>query len=201
MTLARALAPLLLAALSFAPAEAREVPLPELSTYLQTLVTAEATFQQTNSDGTTSTGRIVLKRPGFARFEYDKPDRTLVLASEGKVAIFDGKTNSPPQEYQLQQTPLNLILGRNIDLAKSRMVVDHTEFEGDTHVLAQDPAHADMGSIELIFGDSPVRLKGWITQDEMGNQTSLKLGPLQTGSSYPGTLFSIDREKSRRGTR
>ncbi|NBZ89539.1 LolA family protein [Stagnihabitans tardus] len=190
-----AFAPLLLAA----PLRAAEVPLATLSAYLQGLVTAEAPFEQVNADGTTSSGKIILKRPGFARFEYAKPDRTLVLASQGIVAVFDGKTNSAPQTYQLQQTPLNLILGRNIDLVNSRMVVDHTEFQGDTHVLAQDPAHADLGSIELIFGDSPVRLKGWITTDEAGNQTSLTLGTLKTGESYSSNLFSIDREKAQRG--
>lgn len=181
------------------PAQAAEVPLKQLSAYLQGLVTAEASFDQVNSDGTTSTGKITMKRPGFARFEYAKPDRTLVLASAGMVAVFDGKTNSAPQQYQLQQTPLNLILGRNIDLETSRMVVAHKEFDGDTHVLAQDPAHPDLGSIELIFGDNPVRLKGWITIDEMGNQTSLSLGTLTTGQSYSPNLFSIDQEKRRRG--
>lgn len=191
-----AFVPLILAA----PLRAAEVPLATLSAYLQGLVTAEAPFEQVNADGTTSSGKIILKRPGFARFEYAKPDRTLVLASQGIVAVFDGKTNSPPQTYQLQQTPLNLILGRNIDLVNSRMVVDHTEFNGDTHVLAQDPAHADLGSIELIFGENPVRLKGWITTDEAGNQTSLTLGTLKTGETYSGNLFSIDREKEKRGS-
>ena len=189
----------LVVALFAAPLSAAEVPLSEISAYLQGLVTAEAPFEQVNSDGSTSSGKIILKRPGFARFEYAKPDRTLVLASQGIVAVFDGKTNAAPQTYQLQQTPLNLILGRNIDLETSKMVVDHVEFQGDTHVLAQDPKHADMGSIELIFGDSPLRLKGWITTDEVGNQTSLTLGTLATGQSFSPNLFSIDREKDLRG--
>ncbi len=181
------------------PLQAAEIPLSQLSAYLQGLVTGEASFTQTNSDGSTSKGKITLKRPGFARFEYAAPDKTLVLASSGIVAVFDGKTNSAPQQYQLNQTPLGLILGRNIDLANSPMVVDHTEYQGDTHVLAQDPAHPDQGSIELIFGDSPVRLKGWITTDETGGQTSLVLGAFATGQSYSPNLFSIDQEKARRG--
>ncbi|MCW1918773.1 outer membrane lipoprotein carrier protein LolA [Rhodobacter sp. KR11] len=200
MNILALLSPLAFAPLFWAaPLSAAEVPLGQISAYLQDLVTAEAPFDQVNADGSTSTGKIILKRPGFARFEYAKPDKTLVLASQGIVAVFDGKTNAPPQTYQLQQTPLNLILGRNIDLESSRMVVDHTEFQGDTHVLAQDPAHADMGSIELIFGDSPLRLKGWITTDEVGNQTSLTLGTLATGQSFSPNLFSIDQEKARRG--
>lgn len=199
MLYALLIAPLLALPFLAAPLEAAEVPLKEISGYLQGLTTGEARFQQTNADGTTSSGKITLKRPGFARFEYDKPDRTLVLAADGKVAVFDGKTNSAPQEFQLQQTPLGLILGRKIDLESSRMVVDHTEFQGDTHVLAQDPKHADMGSIELIFGDSPLRLKGWITTDETGSQTALTLAPFKTGMSYSYNLFAIQPEKARRG--
>lgn len=182
-----------------APLAAAEVPLAKLSSYLQGLVTAETDFTQVNADGTTSTGHITIKRPGFARFDYAAPDKTLVLASAGTVAVFDGKTNSEPMKYQLNQTPLGLILGRNIDLVKSNMVVDHTEFEGNTHVLTQDPKHKDLGSLEMIFSPEPVRLVGWIATDEAGNQTSVTLGPLKTGGSYSANVFSIDRELSRRG--
>lgn len=181
------------------PLQAAEIPLAQLSAYLESLTEVEAPFDQVNSDGTTSHGKIILVRPGHARFEYAKPDKTLVLADQGVVAIFDGKSNAPPTEYQLQLTPLGLILGRVIDLANSRMVLDHREVEGDTHVLAADPRHSDQGQIELIFGDSPLRLKGWITTDEMGNETTLSLGALVAGQSHSPALFSIQDEKTRRG--
>lgn len=179
-------------------AQAAEVPLDQLSGYLNGLTTAEARFEQVNADGTTSKGRIVIQRPGRARFEYDPPDQNLVLASGSQVAIFDAKSNQPPEQYPLARTPLNLILARNVDLKTAKMVVDHGEFEGATHVIAQDPKHPDYGTIEMVFSESPVALTGWIITDDMGNQTTVKLDTLKTGGDYPASLFSIDYETGRR---
>ncbi len=166
--------------------------------YINSLESVEARFVQTNADGSSAKGRIILERPGRARFEYDPPDKNLVLASGGMVAIFDAKSNQPPEQYPLSRTPLNLILAANVDLSATKMVVDHGEFEGATHVLAQDPKHPDYGTIELIFSEDPVALTQWIITDDIGNKTSVALEALSPGETYPASLFSIDLETNRR---
>ena len=86
------LAPTLILALAL-PAMADKIPLKELSAYLNSLTTAEADFTQVNADGSITTGKLYIKRPGRARFEYAPPDKSVVLASSGQVAIFDAKSN------------------------------------------------------------------------------------------------------------
>lgn len=191
------LAPLALIAATL-PAAAREIPLAEISAYLNSLVTAETEFTQVNADGSISTGRIYIKRPGRVRFEYGAPDEALVLASAGTVAIFDGKSNQPPEQYPLSKTPLNLILGKDVDLARARMVVGHGTDGNATRVTAQDPAHPEYGTIDLMFTDAPVALRQWVISDEAGNQTTVILGDLATGKDYPPSLFSIKFEADRR---
>ena len=115
------------------------------------------------------------------------------------VAIFDAKSNQPPEQYPLARTPLNLILARDVNLAAAKMVVDHREVGGMTRVLAQDPKHPDYGTIELIFSESPVALKQWIITDDIGNQTSVTLGDLVPRENVPSSLFSIDLETRKRG--
>ncbi|MGV8985091.1 MAG: LolA family protein [Cypionkella sp.] len=180
-------------------AHAAEVPLDTLSSYLNSLTTAEAQFVQTNADGSTATGRIIIQRPGRARFEYDKPVKNLVLASDNMVAIFDSKSNQAPEQYPLERTPLNLILAPHVDLNTAAMVVNHGEVQGATHVLAQDPKHPDYGTIELVFSEAPVALTKWIISDDIGNQTSVALGPFKVGGTYSSKLFSITLEAERRG--
>ncbi len=180
-------------------AKAEAVSLADLSAYLNSLTTAEAQFVQTNADGTAATGRLILQRPYRARFEYDPPEQSLVLASGQMVAIFDAKSNQPPEQYPLARTPLNLILGPKIDLAGSAMVAAHAEVGGMTHVLAQDPKHPDYGTIELVFSAAPVALTQWIITDDMGGQTTVSLSPLRMGGTYDSGLFSIDAETTRRG--
>lgn len=177
---------------------ADEIPLSTLSAYLDGLTTAETTFRQINPDGSSSSGRVIIVRPGRMRFEYAKPDRTLVLASAGSVAIFDPKSNQPPEQYPLAKTPLNLILGANIDLATTKMVVGHREEGQLTLVTAQDPAHPEYGQLELGFSADPVALRQWVVTDGNGAQTIVLLDALKTGGSYGPQVFSIVGETEAR---
>ena len=173
---------------------AEKLPLTAISNYINSLKTVEANFSQINADGSTSSGRVMIQRPGRMRFEYAPPERTLVLASAGQVAIFDGKSNQPPEQYPLKKTPLNLILAQNVDLSKAKMVVGHAEADGLTVVTAQDPDHPELGTIQLAFSNSPVALKQWTVTDEAGGRTTVVLGPLKTGMNYSTTTFSINAE-------
>ena len=137
------LSPLALMLLGTRAALAEKLPLDTLSKYLNGLTTAEADFTQVNSDGSVSTGKIFIKRPGRVRFEYAPPDKSLVLASAGQVAVFDGKSNQAPEQYPLKRTPLNLILADNVNLARAKMVVGHKSDATSTSVVAQDPEHPE----------------------------------------------------------
>ncbi|MCI2400194.1 outer membrane lipoprotein carrier protein LolA [Aliiroseovarius subalbicans] len=185
-------------ALTAWPAAADKLTLGQISNYLNGLKTAEAEFTQINNDGTISTGRILIKRPGKARFEYNPPVEALVIAGSQQVAIFDGKSNTGPTQYPLKRTPLNLILARNIDLNTARMVVGH-EYDGTaTSVIAQDPEHPEYGTIKLMFSAAPVELRQWIITDNAGEQTTVILGEMSKGASLANSLFSITGEKNRR---
>ena len=191
------LAPLFLVA-SLVPAMADKIPLGELSAYLNRLTTAETDFTQINADGSIATGKLYIKRPGRVRFEYAPPDRSLVLASAGSVAIFDAKSNQPPEQYPLRRTPLNLILAKDVNLGRAKMVVGHVEDGTSTRVRAQDPENPEYGTIDLVFTANPVTLRQWVITDDLGQQTTVILGELQTGGDYPPSLFAIDTEAARR---
>lgn len=184
------------------PAFSAPVSLNALSAYLNQLQTAQGTFTQENGDGTTTGGKIYLKRPGRIRFEYAAPNETLVMAGGGQVAIFDGKSNTGPEQYPLRRTPLSLILDKTVNLARANMVVGHREEGGATVVTAQDPEHPEYGNIQLIFSAKPIALRQWIITDGGGWQTRVTLGALQEGVDLPSRLFSIPAEiNSRKGPR
>lgn len=185
------LAPVL-AVLMALPAQAEELSLEAISNYFNAMTTVEASFTQVNADGSTSSGTLWLKRPHRMRFEYAPPERTLVLASAGSVAIFDGKSNSSAEQYPLSKTPLSLILTPRVDLSQARMVVAHGEQNDLTYVTAQDPKHPEYGQITLFFSSNPIVLRQWIVTDETGSQTMVTLGPLTVGKDYPLDFFSID---------
>jgi len=180
------------------PAQAEIISLAIISRYLNGLDSAVSAFVQTNADGSAAQGTVYIKRPGRARFEYEAPNAALVLASAGSVAIFDQKSNEAPEQYPLRRTPLNLILAREVDLGRAKMVIGHRE-EGDTtRVLAQDPKNPEYGTIELVFAADPVALTAWVITDDLGNRTVVELQGLQQGVRIPEGLFNISAEIQRR---
>jgi outer membrane lipoprotein-sorting protein len=191
----------LLAPLAFLlplPAAAEKIPLATLSDYLNGLTTVETDFTQVNSDGTISTGKLYIHRPGRVRFEYAPPDRSLVIAGSQNVAIFDAKSNQAPERYPLRRTPLNLILAENVDLGRARMVIGHSEDGSTTRVRAQDPENPEYGSIELVFTADPVELRQWVITDDLGSQTTVILGEMRKGGKLSSSLFNISLEIEKR---
>lgn len=184
-------APLALAALAATPVAAQQISLPEISGYLNRLQTATGGFTQINGDGTISTGDIYIKRPGRVRFEYNPPDNSLVIAGGGSVAIFDPRSNTGPERYPLNQTPLSIILARDVDLTRARMVTGHTSDGTKTTVTAQDPENPQYGNIQLVFTANPVELRQWIITDDAGTQTTVILNNLQSGVQVRDILFNI----------
>ncbi len=192
------LAPLLLLVMVL-PASAAKLSLNEISAYLNSMKTAEAEFTQINGDGTISTGRIFINRPGRIRFDYNPPDKNLVIAGAGEVAVFDAKSNTTAERFPLASTPLGIILKPTVNLGQARMVVAHTSDGPSTTVTAQDPDHPEYGNIQLVFTANPVELRQWVVTDASGQQTTVVLGELATGTSMSPRMFDIEAHLRGRG--
>jgi len=175
-----------------------EIPISDISAFLNDLKTARGSFTQIHPDGTISTGTLYIERPGRVRFEYDPPDPALVLAGGGTVAIFDGKSNEPPQQFPLKKTPLSVILDKEVDLTTADMITDYRSDDVTTTITAQDPKHRDIGYIELVFTADPVELRQWVITDENGGQTTVILGDMELGIDLNATLFSVQAELARK---
>jgi outer membrane lipoprotein-sorting protein len=184
--------------LSGVPARA-QVPLARLSTYFNGIRTLEADFVQLNDDGTRSSGTLYMRRPGRARFEYDPPEKSLVMAGGGQVAIFDGRSNAVnPEQYPLKRTPLWLILERNVDLDRRNMVVGHFGDARTTTLVAQDPDDPQNGRVELVFQNEPLTLAGWSVIDGSGARTRVQLEKIRLGGELSARLFNIRQEQQSR---
>jgi outer membrane lipoprotein-sorting protein len=181
------------------PALAQAIPLSDLSDYINNIRTAEAAFTQISDDGAIATGTLYMRRPGRMRFEYDGDEELLVIAGGGQVAIFDGRSNSLPEQYPLRRTPLNLILARNVDLDRSDMIIAHEDDGTATRVVAQDPDDPDIGQIAMVFTADPVELRQWVITDANGFRTTVILGEMAQGVTIPSRQFNIPAELRTRG--
>jgi outer membrane lipoprotein-sorting protein len=192
------LAPLISLAFA-APVWADKIPLNALAGYINGITSATSDFTQINDDGSITTGTIFIKRPGRARFEYNPPDNSLVIAGGRQVAVFDPKSNVPPEQFPLARTPLNLILAENINFGQSNMIVGHSEDGDATVVTVQDPKHPEYGNIQLKFTGSPIELRQWVITNDAGQQTTVIMQELKETGSIPALKFSIPQEIQARG--
>ncbi len=175
------------------PAWAEKIPLNTISNYLNGVTTAKSSFTQINADGTISTGEILMRRPHNIRFDYNPPEKALVIGTAGSVYILDRKLNAEPEVYPLRRTPLSIILARNVNLREPGMVQAHSYDGTATIITARDPEHPEYGSIDLKFTDNPVQLRQWVIDDGSGNKTTVVLGALEA-ASVPRSAFDIESE-------
>ena len=181
-----------------APAHAEKISLAQISSYFNKLSTAQANFTQFNDDKSISTGKLIIKRPGRIRFEYELPSLALVIVGGGQVVVFDPKANEGPTRFPLSQTPMKIILKNKVDLGQEDMVVGHTVDGLNTLLTLQDPKHPNRGTIQLIFSENPIKLRQWIIDDNVGNVTKVIIGDWTEGQRISNVLFNIQAEIQKR---
>ena len=172
--------------------------LANISQYLTNLKLVKADFSQTNADGTISSGMILIKRPGRMRFEYYKPDNTLVLVSAGALAIFDPKGNQEPITYPINDNPISLILKGEVDLLNSRIVGNFKVSVQKAVLEIRDPRKPERGSVELVFTGTKPELAEFTIKNENGSSTSILLKDIEYPKELNETLFSIPLETNKR---
>lgn len=198
-TLLSAAAALLIAAVTPAQAnDARE--LARISAYLNSITTLEGDFVQIDPDGVLSEGLFQIRRPGRIRFEYNEPNPALVIADGFWVGVVD-KRYSQIDRYPLSETPLNLILKEDVDLAREGAVQQIEQSDGQMRVLATDPDYPERGSITLVFGSNPLELRQWIIDDSQGGVTTVALSGTRAGTTINPAQFVIPERGTDAGER
>ncbi|MDA9301955.1 outer membrane lipoprotein carrier protein LolA [Amylibacter sp.] len=180
------------------PSFAEKISLDDLNDYINGLSTVKANFEQINSDGSIDTGVLYIRRPGKMRLEYAAPNNALVIAGAGSVAIFDDKTKNGPTLFPLKHTPLNLLLGKNVNLNNSYMISDHGINGENTFIIVQDAKRVARGKIKMVFSNNPIALISWTITDQSNRETKIKLSEFKEKIKIPLYLFSIIAENSKR---
>jgi len=151
-----------------------------------------ANFLQVAADGSTRTGKAWLERPGKMRFEYDPPDKQLLVAGYGLLVYndpeLDQTTNIP-----LGSTPLGILLSQHVDLTSGNVeVTDIDRQPGEDDITLIRKGKAAAGSLTLVFGTNPLELRQWVVDDAQGHETRVSLYDIDPGGPYPDSLFQYN---------
>ncbi len=197
---ARALAPVAIVAAAV-PAQAQNSDLARVEQHLAGVQSMTASFTQTDARNRTARGTLQMKRPGRIRFEYSGGD-LLLVGNSGKLTFVDyqvGQKNS----WDLNKTPLGLLLSANPDIDRIARVVP----QNDPRVLlvrARDSRRPEFGTLILAFVRNPsapggLRLEGWTAVDAQNKRTTVKLDNQRYNVAVPESAFRYAEPKKRRG--
>lgn len=179
--------------LSASLANAQQLNLGQISSYLNSMRAAQAKFVQANPDKTLAQGVLYIQKPGKIRYEYTTPADSLVISDGNVLGVFDKKSNRGPQRYDLKKTPLDILLRDQINLQGSGVVKNISSDGVQTQVIATDPANPRNGTITMIFTANPTELRQWIVSDRSGKKTTVILNDLTLRRSVNADLFDIGK--------
>lgn len=197
--LARALAPVAIVALAV-PAEAQQSDIAKVEAHLSAVQSMTANFMQTDSRNRVARGTLQLKRPGRIRFQYDGND--LVLVGNGNKLTFVDYQVGQKNSWDLNKTPLGILLSANPDINRIARIVPQT----DPRVLvvrARDARRPEFGTLLLAFVRSPsapggLLLEGWTAIDAQNKRTTIKLDNQRYNVAVPESAFAYAEPKKRR---
>ncbi|HEY2444214.1 MAG TPA: outer membrane lipoprotein carrier protein LolA [Rhizomicrobium sp.] len=188
---------LLTGATSILPAagfsEADRADLERVSNALNAIHTLEGNFVQIGPEGQIDQGRFYIEKPGRMRFEYAAPNPTLVVSDGRWVAVQNTRLNTTDR-YALWTTPLDLILGDDLDLRSSPEVVGVEHQQGALVIDAKSHSGRVNGNISLVFSEPDLALKQWTVKDAQGLLTTVSVSNLKAGVALTPGLFVISTQ-------
>ncbi len=159
--------------------------------------TFQGDFTQVAPDGSVSSGKIWLQRPGKVRFEYNEPNPMLIV-SDGVTLVQNDRQLETFDRVPLSATPLNYFLKENINLAEDTEVTSLKKLPGQWIVTARDGSGQQDGTMTLVFDGETLAMKTWIITDDFGGATRVQLSNLQYNGRIDPRKFIMRDDGNRR---
>ena len=116
--------------------------------YLTNFDTLESDFIQINNDGATTTGKILITRPGKIRIQYN--ENPLLIISDGKRLATINKSIQNITYYNLKDVPVSLLLYKNFE--KEKILIKETkEYENLIKITLLNTQVDNNNFVEIVF--------------------------------------------------
>jgi len=160
--------------------------------HMKAVGTMTASFTQTDRGGQALTGKLLLKRPGHIRFEYQKGVPLLIVADGRALTMIDYEVKQV-QRWPIRNSPLAALLDPGQDLQKFGKIVP-TSTDDVISVEVRDPKRPEYGIITMIFvkqagAPGGLTLNGWVALDSKNNRTSIRLNDVKFNGALSESAF------------
>ena len=186
--------------LGLAPTPAAADGKARLEAFLKGLTSLQSSFEQTtfNADHTRMTqgrGTLYLQRPGRFRWEYDTPNKQVIIADGQRVYLHDldlNQVSHQSEEKALRGTPA-LLLATEAPIERDFTIGPIDSTDGREWVgLTPKAKDTEIVRIELGFGSTG--LESMIMEDSFGQETRLNFGRTKRNPILDLNLFKMDEK-------
>lgn len=193
--LAFALAGLLLA-LGVVQAEAKPAPgnpdIGRIESYLNGMKTLTADFSQVAPDGSLSSGRFFLSRPGKFRWQYDPPVPILIVGNGSTMSYYDFELDEV-SHVSMDENLAGLLARKDIRFFGGDIdVLDFTKESEVLRLTVTQKGKADEGKLTLVFDNAPLTLRKLEVTDATAEVTNISLNNVQHGVTLENRLFEVN---------
>lgn len=187
------LVPIALVATAPLPAQTQSDRMARVVGHMKAVGTMTATFTQSDRNGGTLTGKLLLKRPGHVRFEYQKNVPLLIVADGRALTMIDYEVKQV-QRWPIRNSPLAALLDPGQDIARFGKLVP-TSTDDVISVEVRDKKRPEYGTITMIFVQKPgapggLTLSGWVALDSKNNRTSVRLSDVRYNGTIANSAFT-----------
>src|SRR6185295_15992630 len=89
----------------------------KVSVYFNQITELKGAFIQTSADNKRLRGKLVVKKPGRIRFDYNLPSRQVII-SDGQYLIIQDHDLKTDDRVSLDNTPFRVLLAKDVDLIR-----------------------------------------------------------------------------------
>jgi len=163
----------------------------QIADHFSKIRTMTGDFVQFGPRGEMTEGTFYMERPGKIRFTYkNSPVRVI---SDGQSVAINNKKLDTWSLYQLQQTPMKLLLSDHINVSNGNLLEFRQESSAITLVIVDN----SMGKskIRMIFDPKTYELRQWTIIDRQNLETTIQLINPRTGVRFADGMFDIDYQR------
>ncbi len=166
--------------------------------YLSGLSSVVADFTQVAPDGSLTSGKFFLQRPGKMRWQYNPPTPVLMVA-DGKELVFYDYELEQVSHIPLDSTLIGFLAQEQIRFDGDVGIVNVEEDTGVIRIGVAQKEKPKDGQLTLEFSNNPLLIHNMVVTDSTGQVTTVSLNNAKFGEAIDKELFIFrDPRKPRR---
>ena len=177
--------------------EKNKYTIQRIERYLSNITSIVSEFTQVAPDGSLTSGKFYMQRPGKMRWQYNPPTPILMVSNGSSLVYYD---------YELEQVSNIPLDGSLVSfLARDTITfggdVGITTFSNEAEAIRIEVAQREKpteGKLMLEFSDKPLTLRNMVVTDASGQVTTVALQNAKFGVAIDPKLFVfIDPRKTK----